>query len=676
MKIINWTEFDIEAFRKIKKQTRYRGNPGTKMKYWYKDILTAFDIETTRIEEIEQSVMYIWQWAFGPDLCVIGRTWDEFLQFADKLIHEGLKDSEKILIFVHNLSYEFQFLKGIYEFKSKDIFALDGRKVLRCEMFGKLEFRCSYLQTNMSLEEFTEKMGAKHSKLSGEEFDYSKRRFPWTKLTNKELAYCVHDVIGLVEALQIEMAHDRDNFYTIPLTSTGYVRRDAKKAMRKVYHGWLTSQLPTLHIYEMCREAFRGGNTHSNRFFANQIVRNVHSVDRSSSYPDELINCKFPVGKFYEIGEISEERYRELVHHKRAIISRVSFYGLRLRRYDWGCPYLSRDKCRNIVKGSYDNGRILSCDYLETTITDIDFQIIEYEYEWDSVHFTDAAYTYYGKLPEPFTELIIDYYRRKTALKGVIGRELDYFRSKEKLNALFGMSAQDPCKIPVVFRDNMLDFDEETDISELLAKDNKRRQLPPYQVGVWVTAWARLELERAIRLVYETPGAYFIYTDTDSVKYRGNVDFTKLNQYYIDRAKESGSFADDPKGTRHYTGVYEEEGCCKRFATLGAKKYCYEDEDGHLHLTVAGVVKRSGAKELEEHGGITAFKPSFVFNTAGGVEAIYNDKPNITSYNIDGHTLNITSNIVLRPSTYTLGITNEYEYLISICHLEEFEMNI
>lgn len=676
MKIINWTEFDIETFRKIKKQTRKRGNPGTRQQYWYKDIVTAFDIETTRIEEIEQSVMYIWQWAFGPDLCVIGRTWDDFSAFVDKLIHEGLKDTEKLLVFVHNLSFEFQFLKGIYDFSSKDIFALDARKVLRCEMFGKIEFRCSYLHSNMSLAEFTEKMGAEHSKLSGEEFDYSKRRFPWTDLTDQELAYCVHDVIGLVEALQIEMAHDRDNLYTLPLTSTGYVRRDAKKAMRKVYHGWLTTQLPSQHIYEMCRRAFRGGNTHANRYFADTIVKNVHSVDRSSSYPDVLVNRKFPVGKFYEIGEITEERYRELMRHNRAILSDVVITGLKLRRYDWGCPYLSRDRCRNIVRGAYDNGRILSCDYLETTITDVDFRIIEDEYVWDSIHFIDTAYTYYGKLPEPFTELIIDYYRRKTLLKGVYDKELDYYRSKSKLNSLYGMCAQDPCKTPIVFKDNMLEFDEEADIGELLHKDNKRRQLPPYQVGVWVTAWARYELELAIRIVYRTKGAYFIYTDTDSVKYTGDVDFSDLNKFYMDRAIESGSYADDPKGHRHYTGVYEEEGCYRRFSTLGAKKYCYEDESGKLHLTVSGVIKKAGAKELEEHGGITAFKPSFIFSSSGGVEAVYNDKPEITEYNIDGHTLRITSNVVLRPSTYTLGITNEYEYLISICHLEEFELNI
>ena len=669
--IIHSEEFDFEAFLKLKKQSRRRGNPGTKQRYWYKDIITAFDIETTRITEIEQSVMYIWQWAFGPELVVIGRTWEEFSAFVDKLI-VSMAETEKLLIFVHNLSYEFQFLKGIYPFTNDDIFALDSRKVLRCEMYKKLEFRCSYLQTNMSLDEFTSKMGAEHSKLSGEEFDYSKRRFPWTPLSDQELAYCVHDVIGLVEAMQIQMAHDNDNLYTVPMTSTGYVRRDAKHAMRKVYHGWISQQLPTYHVYEMCREAFRGGNTHANRFFADQTMEKVHSVDRSSSYPDVLVNHLYPVGQFYEIGEISEKRYRELLRHKRAILARVQFKGLRLRRYDWGCPYISRDRSRFIWHGRFDNGRVLEAKALECTITDVDWDIIESEYEWDSVRFVDVAYTFYGRMPDAFRELINEYYRRKTELKGVKGRELDYMRSKAKLNSLYGMTAQDPCKIPIVFEDNMLDFDYAANLAELLEKDNRRRQLPCYQTGLWVTCWARYELELGIREVYDQ-GGIFIYTDTDSIKYIGDVSFEEYNRRCIERSEASGAYAKDPKGKYHYMGVFEEEGIAEKFRTLGAKKYCYEDEEGHIHLTVAGVSKKAGAKELEENGGIEAFKPSFIFNTSGGVEAVYNDDPDIKYYEVDGHVLHITSNIVLRPSTYTLGITNEYEHLISICKLTEFE---
>jgi hypothetical protein len=107
-------------------------------------------------------------------------------------------------------------------------------------------------------------------------------RFPWTTLANDKLDYVCNDVLGLVEAVDIEMQHDNDNLYSFPLTSTGYVRRDAKEAMRQVSHTFVSSQLPDYGTYAMCSEAFRGGNTHANRYYAAVVLHNVKSADRKS----------------------------------------------------------------------------------------------------------------------------------------------------------------------------------------------------------------------------------------------------------------------------------------------------------------------------------------------------------------------------------------------------------
>ena len=118
----------------------------------------------------------------------------------------------------------------------------------------------------------------------------------------------------------------------------------------------------------------------------------------------------------------------------------------------------------------------------------------------------------------------------------------------------------------------------------------------------------------------------------------------------------------------HYMGVFEPEHDMCEFATLGAKKYCYrETPESPLCCTIAGVNKKEGAKELERNGGIDAFKPGFIFRDAGGTESVYNDSPEIDSITIDGHTLPITSNVVIRESTYKLGITSEYMDLLLRC---------
>lgn len=659
-------KFPYDWLYEIPLVKRKAGNQRTRKRIQYKDLITAFDIETTRLQDIEQSIMYVWQWQFGDEYTVVGRTWEQFEAFQRKL--KAVLENSVLVVFVHNLSYEFQFLRGIYPFNQDEVFAIKSRKVLKCNMWESFEFRCSYIHSNMNLDTYTKKMGVKHKKLTGT-FDYEKHRYPWTELSNEELAYCVHDVQGLVEAIEIEMEHDGDNLYTFPLTSTGYVRRDAKKAMSQVNYRFVKEQLPDYEIYKMLREAFRGGNTHANRYYTNYTLHNVHSADRSSSYPDVMCNCKFPISEFYRLGDIGYEEVVKMIgKRQKACIMRVAITGLHLTRIDWGCPYLSLSKCRHIENALEDNGRIISADYLETTVTDIDLKIILQEYSFTDIKFYDVATARYGYLPTQLIKTICQYYHYKTELKNVPGQELLYMKSKNKLNSLYGMCAQDPVKQSILFIEN--DFKEQNeDEAELLHAYNKKAFLA-YQWGVWVTAWARYRLEEGIQLAHgdvNDPNApQFVYCDTDSVKYLGEIDLTKFNTERIKDSKRSGAYATDPEGITHYMGVYEKEHDMCEFRTMGAKKYVYrETPDDKLICTIAGVSKSLGGKELEEHGGITAFHEGFTFNKAGGLEAVYNDNPEQCDIVIDGHKLKVTSNVVLRPSTYTLGLTADYKRLLT-----------
>ena len=650
-----------------------RGNPAGKKRH-YVGITTAFYIETTLLDDIEQSVMYIWQWQFGTDYTVIGRTWDEFLDLQDR-IKRVLPTGSWLVVYVHNLSYEFQFLKGIYQFVPDDIFAVASRKLIKCDMWGVFEFRCSYKLTNMSLKQFTTRMRVEHTKLSGEEFDYSVKRYPWTPIEGEELEYCVNDVLGLVEAIQALMERDGDTLQTIPLTSTGYVRRNAKRAMREgIHHNFVYSILPDFETYKALREAFRGGNTHANRYYAGDIVENVHSADRSSSYPAVMCNCEFPMTEFVPIlpKDLNKDYIARCItiRHK-ALLLRIGIKDLKLRDPFWGCPYLSKDKCRNIHKAidTEDNGRILEAEYLETTVTDIDLKIIMEEYTGQII-FLQGWYSSYKKLPEPLINEVVKYYKEKTELKGVKGQEIFYDKAKALLNSLYGMMAQDPVKHSLIFR-QFGDWDEDdTPDEELLGKSNKRAFLA-YQWGVWVTAHSRDALERGIRLVQETENAEFVYCDTDSVKYTGIVDWSGYNRDRISECCESGSMATDPSGVTHYMGVFETEddpetGVSYRyFKTLGAKKYAYVEKDGEgVHCTIAGVNKKKGGSELDKYGGLSAFAEGFVFREAGGTQAVYNDSPAVSKVVIDGKELAITSNVAILPSEYTLGITGEYERII------------
>lgn len=652
-------EYKPGTVANIQAQKRGRGNPKTKTKTVYKDVLCAFDIETSRLPDIEQSIMYVWMLHIHHHVTIVGRTWEQFHQLIQQ-INSELKD-ETLCIFVHNLSYEFQFLQAVYKFAADEVFAVDSRKVLKCTMYDrKIEFRCSYLHSNMSLSEYTKKMKVEHQKLDGEEFDYKQIRYPWTPLTDKQLQYCIHDVVGLCEAIETEMQADSDNLYTFPLTSTGYVRRDAKRAMREVSPAFVKSQLPNLEVYTLCREAFRGGDTHANRYYAGRVLKDVKSADRSSSYPDVVCNCEFPVSEFYHAGKLEfDELLRLITVRKKAVLMRVSITNLRLTDDLWGAPYLSRDKCRRIERGAYDNGRILSADYLETTITDVDLKIILDQYSFDDLCAFDVAYSRYGKLPQSLINATISYYRAKTELKNVPGQDIYYMKSKNKLNSIYGMMAQDPVKQSTIFKDGDWSIGKEP-VDELLDKSNAKNFLC-YQWGVWVTAHARAALQEGIKLA----GDNFVYSDTDSVKYIGDIDWSGYNAQRVKESTKSGAYATDPGGVTHYMGVYEDDGHYAEFKTLGAKKYAYTYEPGgKTYVTIAGVTKRKGGEELDRFGGLKAFSPGFIFREAGGTESVYNDHPDIGVIEREGRKILITPNVVIRDSTYTLGITAEYESLL------------
>lgn len=662
MIICNVDEFDYRLIKKIKRAKRNAGNPATRSKRVYKNIICAFDIETTVLpEEIDgnqHSIMYVWQFAFGPLICVMGRTWDEFRTFRNRCASQ-LKPDEKLLVFVHNLSYEFQFLKGVFQFTSENVFCLDKRKIRKAAT-GPFEFRCSYIHSRQSLERYLKDMGVKDQKLSGVEFDYSKKRYPWTPLTDAEIEYCVHDVIGLVEAIETDLKIEGDSLYSFPLTSTGYVRRDVKRAMKELPHTYITDQQPDVNTYYMLAEAMRGGNTHGNKYLRDLPVWDVTCVDRSSSYPDVLINDVFPVTPFVMYDRPSVEALERFRAMNKALLIDISVEGLHVREQAEYCPYLAFSKCRDIIGYVADNGRLIHANYLSTTMTDIDFDIFEEQYTWNNMTVNKLRIASYGPLPDCMKKLIIQYYDRKTVLKGNDDAKLDYVRSKAKLNSIYGFMAQDPIKQLIIF--NGIDYEEQTaPVEELLEKHNRFNTYSLYQWGVWTTAWARKRLQEAIDIC----GHDFVYCDTDSVFFKNLHDFDDYNELRVRNSTRNGAYATDSKGNTHYMGVLEFDKHCQRFKTLGRKKYVYEDDDGDLHITVSGVSKKFGADELRAKGGLEAFTEGFTFTEAGKISAVYNDiiKPFI--YNIDGHDIEIVSNVVLMDTTYTLSLSDEYKDLLN-----------
>lgn len=662
-------EYDFSKLENMDVITDKRGNRAGREKTRYKNVVAAFDIETSRVvtgwkkdrgEEtpVYNSFMYIWMFQIGKEDTIIGRTWEEYKEFIENI--EKAIGIAKLVVYVHNLAFEFQFLSGIYPSDRWEVFAPKSRRPLKATYNNKIEYRCSYYHSNMSLEKFLESVGAENKKKVGD-LDYNIVRYPWTEMKREEIEYCINDVKGLVEGIYIEMERDGDNLMTIPLTSTGYLRREVKDLLMPIRDSY-KSTIPPYKVYQILRKAFRGGDTHANRWYADRIINDLYSTDRVSSYPAVLLNEKYPMGAWRKVDTDCIDKLAEEKKKGYAYVCTIRLWNVRLIDEYYPDPYIPIAKCEVIRDCINDNGRVLSADFLEISVTDIDLEIIISIYDFDSHEVTEAYKSKYDYLPKPFRDKLKELFEYKTQFKGVAGQEYFYEKSKNKFNASYGMMAQNPMRESNIYIDGVWEVQKPT--VENYIKDHKKAFLS-YAWGVWCTAWARRRLIDGINISYES-GEKTVYWDTDSVKHTGNLE-NALASYNNERRTESGKnggVATDKNGITHYLGVYEYDGYYPEFKTMGAKKYAYRTEDGVLHTTISGVVKKLGGAELDKHGGLPAMKEGFTFYAAGGKDVVYQDKDFGYWKTPDGKEIYISKNCSIVDSTYRLSVTDEYRSII------------
>lgn len=645
-----------------------------------KNPIFSFDIETSTLND-QCNIMYVWQMAAmdqetESEGVIMGRIWEEFLDTLRKIME--LNRDENIYIFVHNLSYEFWYLSSIPEMEISTGIFLDTHKVIGFTAMNRIQFRCSYRLTGRSLKSACDAFDVKHKK--SPEIEYDKIFLPTDELPPEWVEYCKNDVLSVCEIVKKLLDQEGDTLASMPYTSTGYVRRDVRRALSKQDQNKLRVIYPSTDVYKMLRKAFRGGDTHASRFYAGQILEGVESIDRSSSYPSVMLCYKYPMSEFVQIPQIKTVKDAYIyIRGGKALLMDIAIYRAKVHEYE-PAPYLPRAKCY-YDNATFDNGRILTADKIVTTITDVDLDIILSQYDMEYIEILKCYAATYDWLPQNYRDVIREYYRKKTELKGIPDAQIDYMLSKGKLNSIYGMAATDPVRESYELHADgllhiQLPFDEADKLEEKQAKYNQsisdalgrlrnRRKAGVYQWGVWCTAYARKELYTMRKMLDQYDGGRsFVYQDTDSIKYlksKVSPDFAeKLEAYnakWRDWSIKAGVAPKDAKGKAHYVGQYELDAEYDEFVTWGAKKYADREGDT-LSITVAGVPKGRGSEELEKHGGLAALLPGFTFTEIAKNRIDYIIDPAPQPYQRP------TKCIVFHPVEYKLGITDEYEQLV------------
>jgi hypothetical protein len=654
-----WEEYNFDNLLKVP----VREKKG-KQKVTYSDCVMMIDTETSpfcenpQTEEEHRNHVCMWSLAIntlGMDICALWGKKPSDLMKCLHIIKEKLR-ADEVYCFVHNLSYDWTFLRKFFfsafgwpcnQLNTKPLYPI----TIRFE--NGLVLRDSLCLAQRSLEKWAKDLDVEHKKAVGK-WDYDLiRHFDCWEPTANELEYALNDVLAGVECIAKTIKLLKKSVRSLPVTATGIPRTESRDIGKKHRaHAEAVKRLPDHYETQLKFElGFHGGYTHPNRFIKRDTYPNylktlhwlIRCMDYASSYPFQCLAKKMPDSKFELLDDPnidahyildSCEDYAYLIH--------IKALGARLRDPRWPMPALQDAKCGSSVNNILDNGRIIKSDYFDMWITDKDFMLIYEQYAFDELIFDEVWFAHKDYLPRWFRDYIYKLFKDKTMLKGE--DPVNYMIAKAKLNAAsFGMCAQRPVKADIVedYSTGAYGMKEGFDFEEEYQKHLKNfNTFLPYSWGVWITAEAQYDLFELGKCVPKDD--IWLYSDTDSV-YATGFDEEKLAELNAKRRQmliDQGYAPIEWKGKEYMPGVAEDDGTYMQFKAIHSKCYCkrpltaYGDnfimgED--LKITVAGVPKR-GAKSL--HNNINNFDIGTIFpGTESGkkqhtyyyVEEIYTD---------------------------------------------------
>lgn len=668
---------------------------GSKAEYY--DVPAAFDIETTSFYDDGDKAACMYAWMLGLNgLVMLGRTWTEYLGVICVIAFElGLSDKRRLPVYVHNLAYEFQFIRRMFTWA--DVFSLDVRKPLRALSSNGVEYRCSMLLSGYSLARLGSELKSYDVEKMVGDLDYDLPRHSGTPLTEREVGYCVNDV-RVVMAYISEQISEEGNITRLPMTKTGYVRRYCRdsclKGKRKNwdYVNLMSECQLEADEYMQLKRAFQGGFTHANPFYSGKTVRDVTSYDFTSSYPAVMVGEMFPMSRGERHEVTSKEDFERSIKCYCCVFD-IEVVGLQSEVYYES--YLSLSRCWAVERAVTNNGRIVSADRLMTTMTEQDWIIFKRFYTWDHVRVGNMTRYLKDYLPTCLVRSILKLYEDKTTLKGVEGAEVDYMRSKEMLNSCYGMCVTDVVRPEFTYSDHW-EEPKPPVLADAISEYNENRgRFLFYPWGVWVTAYARRNLFTGICEF----GDDYVYSDTDSIKVMNAGDhieyIERYNRIQRDRLIRSMDYHGLPHeliepmtidGKVKQLGVWDFDGHYSEFKTLGAKRYMvrYSHDTrnplksrGELSLTVSGINKSKALpyiKSLDIYP-FDFFKDGMRIpeGMTGKMTHTYIDEPvsgNLTDYLGNTGRYSELSCVHLEAVDYSMSISREYaDYLAGVHYI-------
>lgn len=645
--------------------TNYTDKNGNKKPFVFSLMLTVLNpknnynvnILSRSIEEYRHAVAYIANY-IGCEVTMQPRYDKKGMPVLDDLGNQIYDESGDTYmdIFVHNLPFDSSFLishQNVYK-----MFASSVHKPYYYVTAEGVRYKDTVVLTQKKLEQLGKSLTKFDVHKMVGDFDYSKIRNGHTPFTKKEQGYVVNDTLVLAAYIAEEMETYKHLCY-LPLTMTGIVRSFARDAMAgnlKIYKDFdkagilpndsklhlllnegdlskeETSQAAalakdmagisghsmqlTLPKYKEMRRAYTGGFTHSNPYRTAKINKDVQSWDFTSSYPTRMVSEKYAINDGYRVPSKELKNFLKTADKDNKLyMFDVSFSKIEsIIDFDY---YLSVSKCEcdkdSLIES---NGRVVCAKNVKTTMLSTDWETFSKVYDMSDTKFSNAWCFDLDYLPLGLVMSVLYFYKQKTKLKGIVGREKDYMRSKGRLNSLYGMTVQDPIKDMVTYDDDegwfnhsLKNFSESIFQKKIDEYNESKSRFLFYMWGIQISSYSRRELWKGIMEC----GDDYVYSDTDSIKVVNadkhkkfikeyNAEITDkinacLDHYHLDHELACPV---DIKGNEHQLGVWDpNDGFYSYFKTLGAKRYIDISKANNVfEITVAGLSKKLGTKYM------------------------------------------------------------------------------
>lgn len=369
----------------------------------------------------------------------------------------------------------------------------------------------------------------------------------------------------------------------IPVTEPAAVRRQLKNSVIKD-KTWIetcqeTTASYTFDMYDRLCKAYFGGSVGVNRKVKGFVLNNVDSFDATSMYPFHMATKKFPVSPWEPTEDDTDADY--------AYMYEISADNVQCKMIN---AFLPIAQC--YAEGETTDGHMLvSASHIETTLTDIDFKLFKSMYDADIT--VNAIYrSKLGYLPKGIIKLILMNFAAKSAKKNTA----KYKRAKRFINNIYGAFVVKTITDTIEYRDNewhKIKLTEES-FAQKIEEESKKKLFTTYQIGVWVTAYAR----RMLWAVIQHCDSHVVYFDTDCVK----GIFTEEEKAFIENYSELEVPYDLDESL--YTvngctlGQFKHEYTADEFKAIASKIYAVS-ADGELETTIAGLDKKLGRKAIK-----------------------------------------------------------------------------